>query len=343
MNKNIYNLIVKSFKAEIKDEQELSVLNEWLSIENNRHIYVNLRAVWDKAISVSENNIIDSEQAIKRFKRELRSARLRNITRGQAILGLVAAALILLVVFFAGSYSSIVRSGSDITADWVSSIIAMSAQKSHDEASAIRISGNSGKCSTILPDGTKVILQKGATIEYKTDFGKFDRNVLVSGTAYFDVVHNDTKVFTASTQDLSVKVYGTAFTIINKENSSLVSLLRGSVSVETASGRIAKLKPGQKALHSQMSDDLTLSSTDASLDALWSLDQISFNRKSLAYVCKYLSVWYNVDIRASDKINDNFAFSFTVKDEPVEKILMLMKETSDLSYKINSDGSIKIY
>lgn len=343
MENIIYSLIIKSFRNEIKDKNEISVLNEWLANEENREAYIKMRSLWDETILIYSSEDINSAHALKHFRRIVRSAGLGRASRRYSAWGSYAAAILIIAIAFAGSYSFIVRDRKNSNPDRISSIKAMSAEQSHEDASSVSISGTSGKCKAILPDGTKVVLRKGATIEYKTDYGKFDRDVYVAGTAYFDVAHDDAKTFTARTYDLSIKVHGTAFTVDNNADFSSISLLRGSVSVETASGKESQLRPGQKAMYNQVTDDLTLSTTDAELDALWSLDQISFNRKSLAYVCKYLSAWYGVEICASDKVTDNFAFSFTVKDEPLEKILMLMKETSNLRYKITSDGEIKIY
>ena len=66
--------------------------------------------------------------------------------------------------------------------------------------------------STILPDGTHVILNSNSTIVYPSHFDEKSRNVQLNGEAYFEVTKNSRQPFMVRTpQKAVVKVYGTQF------------------------------------------------------------------------------------------------------------------------------------
>lgn len=116
-----------------------------------------------------------------------------------------------------------------------------------------------------LPDGTKVWLNKLASIKYPKEFDGSDRKVEIDGEGYFEVTKNPHKPFIVESDVMSVKVLGTVFNfhVDKAHQQASVSLLEGKVRVEGNhdEGMIV-LKPGQKACVDARLGSMTVSETD---------------------------------------------------------------------------------
>lgn len=83
-----------------------------------------------------------------------------------------------------------------------------------------------------LPDGTDVWLNNHSTLTFTTAaFNKTDRQVQLTGEAYFEVAANSSKPFTVASGNIHTQVLGTAFNIENYagESEIRVSLAQGKV------------------------------------------------------------------------------------------------------------------
>ena len=147
-----------------------------------------------------------------------------------------------------------------------------------------------------LPDGTRVWLTGGSTLEYPVAFTGGERRVTLSGEAMFDVTRRDnSKAFVVSTFAGDVEVLGTKFDVLaEKENGTFsTALLRGKVRVsngeETVTlvpGQIAELRDGRLRTAEMASAD----------DYLWVEGILSLNTPSFAKLLSRLERIYDVKI-----------------------------------------------
>jgi transmembrane sensor len=89
-----------------------------------------------------------------------------------------------------------------------------------------------------LPDSSHIILDPNSAISYSNDFnGKKEREVYLSGQAFFQISRNTQRPFYVYANELVTKVLGTSFTVKAFENSSQmeVAVKTGKVSVFTRS------------------------------------------------------------------------------------------------------------
>lgn len=122
------------------------------------------------------------------------------------------------------------------------------------------------KSQIILSDGTKVWLNSETKIRYPGRFSKVQRDVYLTGEAFFEVSKNGSRPFVVHTPELDVKVVGTKFNIKAYEDEQQIatSLFEGKVSLvwhdATSSGEVQKameprqsfgLLPGSYQLHLQ--------------------------------------------------------------------------------------------
>lgn len=103
-----------------------------------------------------------------------------------------------------------------------------------------------------LPDGTKVWLNSCTTIQYAEDYGRSNRNIHLSGEAYFEVARNEKKPFIVKANGIDVKALGTAFNIsaYPEDTQLITTLFSGKVAVQpTLTKQQIMLAPNQVAIY----------------------------------------------------------------------------------------------
>src|SRR5690606_6485205 len=102
----------------------------------------------------------------------------------------------------------------------------------------------------ILPDGTVVFLNAVSRLNIGADFNNKQRNVYLTGEAFFEVGHDPEKPFIAHTGAYSVTVLGTKFNVkaYPTEPVSETTLIEGSVIIQATDAHTGdiELKPLQK-------------------------------------------------------------------------------------------------
>ena len=92
-----------------------------------------------------------------------------------------------------------------------------------------------GQKSTLtLPDGSKVWVNSATEVSYSSDYNVKDRNVYLSGEAYFEVASGNELPFVVHVNDLQVTALGTRFNIkaYSEDKTVTTTLVEGKVSTE---------------------------------------------------------------------------------------------------------------
>ena len=189
-----------------------------------------------------------------------------------------------------------------------------------------------------LPDGTKVWLNKLASIKYPKEFDGSDRKVEIDGEGYFEVTKNPHKPFIVESDVMSVKVLGTVFNfhVDKAHQQASVSLLEGKVRVEGNhdEGMIV-LKPGQKACVDARLGSMTVSETDVYKDAMWHEHKTFFNNASVNEIAKMLENIYDVQVVVDPTINQDNTYSGVIKEkETIDSVLDLLQNTLPIHYHV---------
>ncbi|HWB94440.1 MAG TPA: FecR domain-containing protein [Puia sp.] len=153
-----------------------------------------------------------------------------------------------------------------------------------------------------LPDGTKVWLDAASSIHYPTAFTGSQREVDVSGEAYFEVAKDNRHPFLVKIDETTrVQVLGTHFNInaYSDEASINTTLLQGSVRV-ISNGEKAVLKPGQQAQTKQ--NKILVTNADTEKVMAWKNGIFDFQDASLEEVMRQLQRWYDIDVVYEKKI-----------------------------------------
>lgn len=135
----------------------------------------------------------------------------------------------------------------------------------------------------VLADGSAVTLNTGSVLDVR--YGPEGRRVrLAKGEAFFDVVHDPSRPFVVESRAGSARVLGTAFDVRLEGDAARVSVLRGAVRVEPASGRgVAVLRAGQGALLDGAAPKAAALEDPAAVDA-WRQGRLVVYHRPLAEV-----------------------------------------------------------
>lgn len=199
-----------------------------------------------------------------------------------------------------------------------------------------------GLYNLTLPDGTRVKMNAGSTLNYPTTFKEHSREVQLKGEAYFEVAQQRERPFTVRTSDQVITVLGTHFNVAAYAGPSptKTTLTEGKVHVkETINQAGLILEPGQQALLQEG----RLSKREVKIDQelAWIHGKFNFDRKSLKEVMDDLSRWYNVDVVYEGKVPDIQFFGGTFRSSKLSTILSIL-ESKEVQYRMTEDNKIII-
>lgn len=168
------------------------------------------------------------------------------------------------------------------------------------------ITPRGGQYRVQLSDGTKVWLNAASSLEYPVAFNGSEREVKLSGEAYFEVATDAFKPFYVTMNGMKVQVLGTHFNIkaYADEKEFTTTLTSGAVRV-ISSGKQVTLKPGQQSTFTPSSNALSMSEGDPEGAIAWKNGIINFRNDELSAVMRELSRWYDVDVLYDNSMTGN--------------------------------------
>ena len=203
-----------------------------------------------------------------------------------------------------------------------------------NNSSATLITPRGGQYKITLSDGTKVWLNSGSSLEYPMKFSA-NREVRLTGEAYFEVHHDPEHPFYVKTNIQQIKVLGTTFNIRAYDDKQYTTLLQGSVEVKAnGSTTTRKMKPNEQAIINHYS--LSIHKVDVSNFTAWKDGLIVSDNISLLDISKEIERWYNVDFLfpASFK-NSETAFVTINKNEKLSSVLKVIEKTYNVKTEIH--------
>ena len=149
-----------------------------------------------------------------------------------------------------------------------------------------------------LPDGSRVTLHAGTTLEFPSRFEGVQRVVRLNGEAFFEVEPNKNLEFVVKLSNVDVTVFGTTFNVKAFEQDEFIqtTLLSGSVALRDSAQRLHYLKPNEQALWERRNGSVQIRSVDASVYTAWVGGYFSFNQTSLEQVMQQVGHWYGKDV-----------------------------------------------
>ncbi|MGN6419845.1 MAG: FecR family protein [Pseudobacter sp.] len=201
-----------------------------------------------------------------------------------------------------------------------------------------------------LADGSFVLLDSGASLRIDEAFGSEERNVYLSGTAWFKVAKDQQHPFRVITGNIRTTALGTAFRVEAPAGSNQVQveLEEGKVAVErklkNGHELIATLMPSETiTLHQQ--DDVKTEKKQFAVNGLqaWKAQEIIFDDAPLTDVISQLQVLYDQPILLEDDQLMNATFTGRFRNDSLSTVLDMLCFSLNRKYRTTADNKILIY
>lgn len=195
--------------------------------------------------------------------------------------------------------------------------------KNNQEYNTLRVP-RGGEYIMTLSDGTRVWLNSDTELKYPVVFGTGNREVFISGEAFFDVAKDATHPFIVNTRLTKTIVRGTAFNVMayRNENQTEITLVRGLVEVQAGKSS-RQIIPGHQACIDNQSLKLTDREVNVAFFASWKDGLFDFEGMTLDELTVKLSRWYDVD------------FFFVNREAGEKKFTGAIKRSKDLDFMLN--------
>lgn len=323
------NLLIDYLTGKITTEEEV-VLLEWIErSEENKLYYTQLKEIWVSSQIGNPHTPFHKEKAFRMFRERVDAAvRNRQIKKKKIIKRVASIAVILLpfviLIYLGDRYMELKNTLADQQIIYTSVV-----------------APKGGQSQVLLPDGTQVWLNAGSSLRYANTFGQVDRNLALSGEAYFDVATHKTLPFIVQSGVIKIQVLGTRFNVKSYEqlDNIKVALLEGSVSLQNElDNQTYMLEPLETAVYSKLQNKIEIAK-DISYHANgWTNGDIIFTGERFEEIAFMLEQHFNVTIQIKKESlkMSRYNGDFT-KNETIERIFNIMATDGQFSYKITGD------
>ena len=308
---DIYNILSKHFQKETseQEEQQVAEFKRTNSIEYNI-----LEKLWNRGgIEIKD---FDSAKAWKTVQdkatdRNIKSGRVIPLYRKLRRIAAVAAILII------GTISGYYLVQTYQTAE---TIVAQT---------PLNQRGN----VVFLSDGSKVWLNRNATLTYPEKFGKANRNVELEGEAFFEVSKNPDKLFIVSTSNSSIKVLGTSFNISSTCEKTKVTVTTGKVKVTNAdeSDKVIITK-GYSANVTGVGVEKYLTENPNFLS--WKTGEFVFKNVEIKNVIADLNTYYQKQLILEDSSEIDCLLTASFKQTKLQEVIEVIELACDVDVAV---------
>lgn len=323
---HIDNLIARYLSGEAS-ASERKKLERWMDeSEDNKHYFADIRFVHDKAVASHHIVKVDVDGAWNKVKAQMKTSEagkvipVRRSTIQMSFLWKAAA----IVVFAMG----------------VSLLLYKNYQSNIYNAKDIAIASNDSTLNYQLSDSTQVFLNKKATIAFARSYGNKQREVDLTGEAYFDVRHMADKPFVVSACGALVKDIGTSFNVTAYPDSNLVKVFveSGEVLFYTSSNAGIRLTEGESGIFDKTTKAFAkLSVRDANVLS-YKTRVFAFQNAPLPEVLEKINAAYHTNIRFESKTLLYCKITVTFDNENIHSIVTVIAETLGLKVTETNDG-----
>lgn len=349
----VYEFISNPDKTDLENQVE-----DWLNTTTNRNKYNELQAIWQSSKLADNQESYKPDEAWKELKKSIPLYSRRSTTRSSTITKktvqklAIAASLILLIsgfYFFSNSISTLRQRPLQYT-EYTVPLSSMS--------------------RVILPDSSSVWLNAGSTLKHNSDFGFNNRDIYLSGEAFFDVTPNSKLPFEVKLEKISFLAIGTSFNIkaykddqyieaiveegkielkgINQQKRNkppiyldakqmLIIKEKSNPVDENITKKQIPAKQTKQNAHQSDKQKITyqiVSDVNTKIPTSWKEDEWIIDRKRFEDFAVMLQRRYDVKIIFEDESLKDFTFSGVIKDETLEQMLKAIYLTTPIQYKI---------
>lgn len=282
---------------------DLDTVHYWKELKNMENKEINVDNAWNKVYSrLNDNGLIaDTGSAKKFFRKDL-------------FLKFAAVALILLT---AGT-----------------TVFYLNNKKLFSGKIVVSTSENQKNMQVTLPDGSYIFLNRNTTLIYRKNYGKVERKVTLQGEAFFEIASAEGTPFTIDAGEAKIKVVGTSFNVITKNDYRAVEVFVKSGRVLLSDNTGSQNLEIDSGFIGTMSSALTEKTLNNDPNYLaWNTGHLIYDGQKLDVVFNDLKKVYNMEIIADDPAILENTWTSPINNQPEETIIRLICTSFNLSYE----------
>lgn len=320
------DLLIARYLGGTASADDCQQLEQWMEVSSDHaNHFKELKAIWDLSNHLTPHTESSLNQALQQIKPSKKAHRFA--------IQMQRIAAVLFIPLLAGT----------LLLAW------QLQQRKTQEATQLSTQTVFGSVSQLtLPDGTKVWLNSGSTLQYPERFISAERSVYLTGEAFFEVHSDADHPFVVETAHVKARATGTKFNVIAREGSSTVkvSLAEGKLEVLHDGGKQAHLTPDQSAIVNLSTNQLSIEESDAYRYYAWRDGKLVFRNDDFASILERLGYQYNARFEVKDPRVKALRFRATFENETLTNVLNLLKIASPFDWEeqkpVNMpDGSFK--
>jgi len=198
-----------------------------------------------------------------------------------------------------------------------------------------------------LPDGTSVTLNHNSRLDYPPIFDGTTRQVYLTGEAYFDVKHDPSKPFIVHSENLIVKVLGTAFNVRSyiQDSQVAVTVSRGKVQVQKSNELVlGMLGAGDQLLVNKSNEDVSKIKVDIDHILYWKKRELVFENITIDEAALTIGNYYGKKIRFLKEAlrKCRFTARFSGEEEQLDEVLEVITTLTGTTWTVDSSDVILI-
>lgn len=347
-------LIFRKYFHSVLGPDEFSMLEDYLKQrKDEKEITRQMKTCWDESMGDSYEDSQADPELFERIRKEIATDRLKRAQRKLKIYSwsLRAAAVLAIALIFSSIFY--MRSRQDRLA-----------QQWHMVTTPF-----GAKTVITLPDSSTIWLNAGSSLKYSNDFGRKERQVFLSGEAFFDVSHHPSRLFSVLTSEITIRSYGTAFNVKSypEEGTIEATLIEGSIGITRTSVARKKndevlLEPNQRVVYyrntktmnpvqtasepddapqttnpepkKQKTTYLISKGIDTKEYTSWKDGTIVISSETLEDLAVKLERKYNVNIHFESETLKSLKFTGSLENETVEQVIHAIGMSAQIDYEI---------
>ncbi len=219
-----------------------------------------------------------------------------------------------------------------------------------DQIAMIDKSNGIGMRSMItLPDGTRVWLNAESKISYPESFVGSNREVHLTGEAFFNVSHNAEKPFYIHLDKAAIRVIGTSFNVkaYSNDESIQTSVVSGKVAFvskprDVKSSDSVFLVKNNKVTYSPETGDMHTETANTLDDREWINGKLIYKSETLESITRQLERNFGKKVTIKDPKIGQYRFTGTFDESSLDEIMRYLAMTRPFKYKI-TEKTLVIY
>lgn len=186
-----------------------------------------------------------------------------------------------------------------------------------------------------LPDYSKVWLNSGSSLRYPTQFTGKERNVRLTGEAFFEVEADSIHLFNVMTPaGMKVTARGTRFNVSAYEEEPVEACLEKGVIDVRINNKKVTLKPQEMAVYDKMTNQMHVLTVHLDEKTAWREGKLVYRNTRIEDVFKQLSRRFNVDIEMSGNADKDYRIRASFAGETITQIMDYLKQAAPIEWSM---------